>query len=47
MKLSDTRGRHGLLGLHPNPQAQPLLLDAVWPVLAPLLQNRGPTRTTT
>ena len=33
-------------GLHPNPQAQPLLLDAVWPVLAPMLQDRAPSRAT-
>jgi acyl-CoA thioesterase-1 len=26
-------------GLHPNPAAQPLLLDKVWPVLQPLLQD--------
>jgi len=26
-------------GLHPNPQAQPLLLEKVWPVLRPLLQD--------
>lgn len=26
-------------GLHPSPQAQPLLLDKVWPLLRPLLQN--------
>lgn len=34
-------------GLHPNPRAQPLLLDAVWPVLVPLLQNRALPHTTT
>ncbi len=33
-------------GLHPNPRAQPLLLDAVWPVLVPLLQNRALPHTT-
>lgn len=31
-------------GLHPSPRAQPLLLDAVWKVLAPMLQNRAPPR---
>jgi len=29
-------------GLHPNPRAQPLLLDKVWPLLEPLLQNTAP-----
>ncbi len=27
-------------GLHPNAQAQPALLDAVWPKLVPLLEKR-------
>lgn len=31
-------------GLHPNPRAQPLLLDSVWPLLAPMLQNPAPSR---
>jgi acyl-CoA thioesterase-1 len=33
-------------GLHPSPVAQPLLLERVWPLLAPLLQNgaAAPTR---
>jgi acyl-CoA thioesterase-1 len=33
-------------GLHPNPRAQPLLLDVVWPVLEPMLQNRAPVAPT-
>jgi acyl-CoA thioesterase-1 len=31
-------------GLHPNPRAQPLLLDSVWPLLLPMLQNPAPPR---
>jgi acyl-CoA thioesterase-1 len=27
-------------GLHPRAEAQPRILDQVWPILAPLLQNR-------
>ena len=27
-------------GIHPNADAQPLLLDNVWPVLVPLLEGR-------
>jgi acyl-CoA thioesterase-1 len=30
-------------GLHPNPRAQPMLLEVVWPVIEPMLQNRAPT----
>jgi acyl-CoA thioesterase-1 len=29
-------------GIHPNAAAQPQLLDAVWPTLAPLLGQQGP-----
>ncbi len=29
-------------GIHPNARAQPLLLEAVWPRLAPLLQLESP-----
>jgi len=30
-------------GLHPNEQGQPLLLDNVWPMLAPLLRHSSPS----
>lgn len=33
-------------GIHPNVDAQPLLLDAVWPVLAPLLQAAADSAST-
>jgi len=30
-------------GLHPNPAAEPMILDTLWPYLKPLLKNNSQT----
>jgi acyl-CoA thioesterase-1 len=43
LSLNDVLGRPGMIqddGLHPTAQAQPLILDQVWPLVEPLLGRR-------
>ncbi len=42
LSLDDALGRPGLIqddGLHPTAQAQPLILEQIWPLLEPLLRD--------
>lgn len=48
LSLNDVLGQPGMIqsdGLHPSAQAQPLILDQVWPLLEPLLGGQLTTET--